>query len=349
VRWGLLIVLLSGCSLDAAGLVPDEENPLTDSTVESDSASVDDTTMIFPTDDGVVPDSTSPTDSTSADSVAVDTTVADTFKPDTFVADTFKPDTIVPDTIVDTFDAGCVALPIATPCANLPHYEKLAVLGAAGQTMDGRADDFCDVPFVVFDNSTGIVKDPNPTPAEARTTMTIRAAWSTFGLHLHLAVKDPKVIVTPYSNDNLFEADSVEVYTAGYDALTGAFDGMTKDLGAQQIIIAPTNPEGTVMTRGVYFFSGTRKGSPSIDRWAARNTAEGYEIEMRVPWADLKPSGMPAPTAGKKIALTFAFNNKTDTTKAFSVFQVKPVATPVTGCTQPFCDDRYWCTPTLDP
>jgi hypothetical protein len=346
VRWGFLIIALSGCSLDAAGLVPDEENPLTDSTVESDSASVDDTTMIFPTDEGVAPDSGSPPDSSSPDvpppmdSAAVDTSVGDTFKPDTF-----KPDTLV----ADTFDAGCVALPIATPCANLPHYEKLAVLGAAGQTMDGRADDFCDVPFVVFDNSTGVVRDPNPTPAEARTTMTIRAAWSSFGLHLHVTVKDPKVIVTPYSNDNLFEGDSVEVYTAGYDALTGVFDGTTKDLGAQQIIIAPTNPEGTVMTRGVYFFSGTRKGSPSIDRWAARNTAEGYEIEVRIPWADLKPSGMPAPTAGKKIALTFAFNNKTDTTKAFSVFQTKPVATPVTGCTQPYCDDRYWCTPTLDP
>lgn len=337
MRWGLLLVALSGCSLHADGLSPEDQN-LGDGAIELDT-SIADTTVVVPNDEGVAdagvePDTTVVTDTAKPGSAKPDTTVLDTAMPDTFVA--------------DTYDAGCVALPIATPCANLPHYEKLAT----AQSMDGKADDFCDVPFVVFDNSTGAVRDPSPTPAEAKTTMTIRAAWSSVGLHLHLAVKDPKIIVaTPASEKNLYLGDSVEIYVAGYDTLTGSYDFMTKDFGAQQIIIAPALPDGTIGTRAQLFYGGGPKGSPPLDRWASRNTADGYEIEVRLPWTDLKPTTMAAPVAGKKIALTLGFNNKYDATKqqAFSVYQVKTVASPVSGCTQPFCDDRYWCTPTLDP
>lgn len=311
-----------GCSLQSDGLDTDE------SFQTSDASRIDASAPVL--DDGAL-ETLAPMDSfVETDSAVVDSTAGDT-----------RLDT--------SSDAGCAAAPAtATPCDKLPARQALAT----GQTLDGRADDFCDVPYVDFANGVGAVRDPNPTPTEAQTTMRIRVAWSTFGVHAHVAVRDSKLLVAmPATEKFLFYGDSIEIYVAGYDALTGSFDGATKDYGAQQIIIAPPTADGTVGTRATYFYGAVgAKGSPLSDRWFSRVTAEGYEIELRLPWADLKPAAMPVPVAGKKIALTWAFNNKYDAAKqqAFSVFQARPVGIPpVPACGQPYCDDRMWCTPTL--
>ncbi len=181
--------------------------------------------------------------------------------------------------------------------------------------------------------------------------MRIRVAWSSFGLHAHLGVKDPNVL--PYTGGDalVFYGDSIEIYVAAYDALTGAFDGTAKDVGAQQIVFGAT--DGTIASRATYLFMGGSRGSPPSLVWYARQTASGYDIELRIPWADLKPVSMAAPTSGSHIALTSALNSKYNSTdpQAFSAFQVKsPYPTP-TSCAstdpQPFCDDRLWCTPVL--
>lgn len=332
-----------GCSLRSDGLSEGDPS-LVDGAVDSTSGTSDTAEAI--------PDGTSIFDADVEDSTAVDSTVADAKVDSTIVdakVDTAVPPDTKPDVLPDVrdadapADAGCKApTPTANPCSEIAHLEALAT----GQTMDGRADDFCDVPYIDYDNSKGVIHDPDPVPPALQTTVRIRVAWSSYGLHAHVSVNDPKIQVVGASEVNLWQADSVEMYVAGYDALTGQFDGVTKDIGAAQMIFAPA--AGATPTRAMYFYLGTAKGSPPGDRWFHRATTGGYELEIKLPWADLKPTSMAAPVAGKKIALSWGHNNKHDDAKVFSVFRVKSPG-PAGSCTQPFCDDRWWCTPILNP
>lgn len=308
-----LAILAAGCSIDSAGL--DDERSFTDGVIEDTGAGAVDTSV-------PAADSAPIVDTRGEDSVvevAVDSSAKD----------------------ADAADAGCGApTPTANPCSELTRREQLA----SGQTMDGRADDFCDVPYVDFNNWMGVIRDPSAIPTSLQSTMRVRAAWSSFGLHLHLSLRDDKIQVAP--DLMLWQGDSAEIYVAGYDALTGAFDNITKDVGAHQIIFAPS--VGATPTRAVYFYGGTARGGPPLDRWFARNTGGGYDLEVRLPWGDLKPTSHAAPTAGKRVALTFGFNQKQDAQKAFAIHQVK-TTTPFGPCSQPYCDDRLWCTPILNP
>lgn len=288
-------------------------------------------------------------DSSVADTfVAIDTAVPeDSTAPDTTAVDSASDDGPEADVATEADAPATCKAPKAglDPCTSIPLYEPLAT----GQILDGKADDFCDLPFVDFDNTKGAIKVPDPVPGGANTVTKIRVAWSSYGLHAHFGVKDDKPLVYAGTDGALFLGDSVEIYLAGTDALTGTYDGSTSDKGAVQIVIAP--PDATTPTRATYFYMGAANGSPPSDRWAARVVTGGYEIEVRIPWADLFATGV---VAGRKIALTIATNNKYDATKthAFSTFQVKsPYPTPSTcsGSVQAFCDDRIWCTPTLAP
>lgn len=281
---------------------------------------------------------TNPTDTGVTDSGAI---VADAGDALIFETD--------PDATPDTIDAGCPAAKAgAKPCDEIPAREALA----SGQVLDGKSDDFCDVPYVDFDNTKGAIRVPTMMPAAASATMRIRVAWSSFGLHAHLSVKDSTPMPHTAADPSVFLGDSIEIYVAGHDTLSGAFDGATKDVGAQQIVFSA--PGDTSASRATYFYMGSPSGSPPSLLWFARKTAGGYEIELRIPWADLKSASLPNPTAGKRIALAWALNNKySSDPQAFAVFQVKsPYPTP-TSCPspdpQPFCDDRLWCTPLLAP
>jgi hypothetical protein len=330
VRRAFVVACLFGCSLNSAG-IGEEPPDLTDAVIDTSLGSADtnitiDSAAIF---DGDSEDSAVDT------SMPVDAPVVMDTKPDT------KPD------VMPEVDAGCGApTPTANPCTEIPHREALAVLGAAGQVLDGRADDFCDVPYVDFANSMGVMQVPNPIPMAVRTTMRIRTAWSSFGLHIHLGVTDDKLQVVPNGDVNLWQGDSAEIYVAGHDTLTGQFDNVSKDVGAHQIIYAP--PVGGTPARAVFFYPGGPKGGPATDRWLVRTTGTGYEVEIRMPWTDLKSSAMSAPTVGKRIGLAYAFNQKQDGEKAFAVYQTK-TSTPFGSCGQPSCDDRFWCTPILNP
>lgn len=281
------------------------------------------------------------------DALAVDTSVDTSVVVDGGADVPVATDTFVPEGATDAVtDSGVTCKAPKgdlAPCTSIPSYEALAT----GQVLDGKADDFCDLPFVDFDNTKGAIKAPDPIPGGANVITRIRVAWSSYGLHAHLSVKDDKPFVYPGTDGLLWQGDSVEIYAAGTDALTGSFDGTSKDRGAQQIVFAP--PNGSTPTRAQYFYVGTPGGSPPALLWAARLTTSGYDVELRIPWADLQASAV---AAGRKIALTFAMNNKYDATKAqaFSTFQVKsPLPSPST-CTsgvQAYCDDRVWCTPTL--
>jgi hypothetical protein len=99
--------LVVGCSTDSSGLGGDLVD--LDAQVADSTTMTDETSQLFPGDDGGTEDTSIPaTDSEPADTFVppIDSELPDTFVPDTFVPDTFVPDTFVPDTFVpDTFVA----------------------------------------------------------------------------------------------------------------------------------------------------------------------------------------------------------------------------------------------------
>jgi hypothetical protein len=70
------------------------------------------------------------------------------------VEDAAIDDSSPPDAVTD---AGCPAAKAgAKPCEEIPAREALAT----GQVLDGKPDDFCDVPYVDFDNGKGAIRTP---------------------------------------------------------------------------------------------------------------------------------------------------------------------------------------------
>ncbi len=249
------------------------------------------------------------------------------------------------DSATDTRDAApdaapCVPVPTTKLCTEIEHLESLAT----AQVLDGTPDEFCGASYYEFDNSSGESTDPSPVPIEAKTIVKTRVAWSTFGLHLHLAVADP-MLWTHADPQYIWQGDSVELYVAGFATLTGRFDA-TNDVGAMQVVLTPV--ANALPARAEIFFAGARQGSLPTEQWKIRNVATGYEVEVRIPWAFI---GGTAIAAGKSIGFTMAVNQKWNTTirHTFSLWKQKVInSSPCPGGVgNAYCDDRTWCTPKL--
>jgi hypothetical protein len=248
-------------------------------------------------------------------------------------------------------DSGpCPVLGGGDACARVSKFT------AATQVLDGAGDEFCDVPAMEFE----VNGCPTMLPAEPPTLperVFLRIAWSTDAFHFHVHVVDPSVVVNPNAGD-LYDGDSVEIYVAGAsgDKLTGSYDG-TNDGGAIQIVLAP--PGAGFPTRGQAFFNpgnGAHTNAPiSPSIFAGRLVADGYEIELRFPWVAFAEPAVP----GNKIGFDFAINAQVNSDAGGRELQCiisdvfvdgeaacgYPSGTPA----QPWCDDRAWCQPVLQP
>jgi hypothetical protein len=210
------------------------------------------------------------------------------------------------------------------------------------QIIDGRADEFCGVDETVFDVHTGDFTDPKIAPAYVTAVARVRVAWSKVGLHFHFSVKDATFFPTPTSRPH-WQGDSIELFIAGHDILTGTYDGVI-DKGAMQIVFVPAS--GTVPARAGIYYNGDNKSELPGAFWTTREIAGGYEIEVGLPWDSI--GGIPPYAVGKKIGIDFAVNDVIDADRTqyfYSVYRV--VTAPLPSCEVPYCDDRVWCKPPL--
>jgi hypothetical protein len=288
--------------------------------------------------DSDVVDSGSGFDATRVDSG----TNADTFADETsdLGADTATaPDTA--DTKIDV-DAGCPPIPEPDACKSVPRL-------VAPQVIDGEAGDFWCIPTTSFTIGSAAATDPKPPPPGLSEQVHTRAAWTGEGLAIHVHVVDPNVVVAPITDPNLYDADAVEVFVSGTNALTGTFDGVA-DPGAMQIIATPET--ASVPGRAKIYQSGD-KGPLDAAYFATKLTTDGYSIELGLPWSLIRGAG----TLGSSIALDVAIDVDDDATHAitrqvWAVWKQKSVpgtsACAGTTTSWAWCDDRSWCTPSLE-
>ncbi|RYG65584.1 hypothetical protein EON77_18350 [bacterium] len=95
---------------------------------------------------------------------------------------------------------------------------------------------------------------------------------------------------------------------------------------------------------------------PGDPEFAVRTRPGGYDVEARIPWETLY-DGPRTASAGRGIALSIALDMRDDPAargrEAFSLLENLPLPDGVatscaTGVALPSCDDRLWCTPTLE-
>lgn len=226
--------------------------------------------------------------------------------------------------------------------------------------MDGAPDEFCDVPGQALDASNWV--HPfffhGASASDIHEKATVRVAASADGLRIHVHVTDATVFV---STDplTLHEGDSIEVYAAGFVPTHGDFDG-TVDIGARHIILAP--PSGPGFGARALVWDSTCPGTPSpqpLDTsfFAGRLVADGWELELALPWSFLTAPATTPPSSGAQVGFTLALNAQDDAAaggrqvQAFLGYQTIGSSPSCAACTktegEPFCDDRTWCTPTL--
>jgi hypothetical protein len=217
------------------------------------------------------------------------------------------------------------------------------------QVVDGDDAEFSDVPAVTYALAEAPVVNPSYS-ASLSTEVTIRMAWTPSALVAHVHVTDPAV--QTYQGEILeyyWQGDNVQFFIAPTDLLTGKYSG-TEDSGATHLVIVP--PAGGQPSRAIAVYEpcyACVDATVSAVSYAARVTADGYDVELAWPWAG--PNG--ALGAGARVSLNLivgASDTPSTGLELEGLLANNSVAgeTPCGGATHPGCDDRTWCYATLE-
>lgn len=265
--------------------------------------------------------------------------------------------------------ANCTIKTGGDACSSIPKFSGV-------QAVDAFGDDLCDVPATVFELKKGkTINGPLP---NLPTALKARIAWDEQGIHAHFHVDDPKLIAI--SRTDSWGPDYVELDIGGSEPFSGYFDGKTRDKGFSNIFLTP---QGSVTPIPGFTSSGPARASmrfnwevsagpipmPRGVPWAFRVVSGGYEFELLLPWKILGRAQ--PPVAGDAIALNLGLGSSDD--PAFWSWwpsESTPTSTPglnglswykinalpagtTSTCNSafspyPWCDDRTWCSPTLE-
>ena len=255
------------------------------------------------------------------------------------------------DAATDRGAAGAGGATACVPPAAATDYScaAMARFTAPTQVVDGVGDEFCNVPAVHYtaanapyrEGHTGGSPPPTTAPPE---DVTFRAAWSLDAFHLHAHVTDPSIFVS--NDDSMFwNGDEIEVFVAGSLDFTCTYPAGTS-ANAMEVGIVP--PSGLTPARAIVYLG---QGHVALDSqyFAARLVSDGYEVELRLPWA-----GTAKPTmAGDTMAFYFGLSTQDTVGVGREEYASLPVPA-VAGSTcpvsppLPWCDDRTWCRPTVE-
>jgi hypothetical protein len=255
-------------------------------------------------------------------------------------------DTTVPFDTPPIDTAPCPILVGGDVCTSIPKFT------AKDQVLDGDGSEFCDIPATKLVATSGADLDPSPPPSGIDTVVLIRVAWSSIGMHVHVHV-DQASVYAPSTSEPTWAGDALELYAAGFDMLTGAYDGSTHDPGAMQIIATPPDPSRGIVGRSELWQEGL---IGAYAKFASRLVPGGYEEEFELPWSDLHAT---SPTSGTGVAFDLAVDvrQSASVTKG-PLLQSFLYFTPDVGSTvcdpttrpngHPSCDDKTWCKTKLE-
>jgi hypothetical protein len=226
----------------------------------------------------------------------------------------------------------------ADPCASIAHL-------TAEHVVDGTADEFCGAPAFQLNLETAAFVEPPPLASTSSAEM--RVAWSVAGLHLHVRVTDSNVLLVPPPEH--WHGDTAQLFVSSVEPSSGVIPGA--DGAATQLFMTPPSDTTPAAIRSPY-----TSGIPAGYQYAARLWAEGYEVELQLPW----PGGF-APGSGATIGFDFVVGVKDDATTPSIDFEYGLYEGDLGGATttaecQAFpdapqhvwCDSRHWCRPTLE-
>jgi hypothetical protein len=169
-----------------------------------------------------------------------------------------------------------------------------------------------------------------------------KVGWSDEALHVHVHVLDDAVYPDP-DDTTLWNGDSVQVFVAGSNDLDGNYSG-TEAGGAKHVLVSPDG-------RGLELYeypSLSYSAYPSED-FAARIVDDGYEVELRIPWSSAANPRTRGTNFG--FALVVTSDDSGSGVEVEGGVAVYPSTTPATICEDeatPGCDNRTWCTPSLE-
>jgi hypothetical protein len=250
-------------------------------------------------------------------------------------------------------DAAACDLPSGgEPCAFIARL-------AGEQVLDGRDDEFCGIAERVFVGAKGVAASVEGTavdaaPSGVEGTAHLRVAWSARGLHVFARVDKSSVITAP-PGGQVYIYDALEVFAAGSSNLTGPYGGVPgTDRGAVHVIVAPPS-SGAPGQASLFQVGGNKVADLLPSQFAVVLVPSGFAVELALDWGILGLAAAPAPGAliAFDVALDLRFPADGGTERFQSYLGVIATTAPApTACRAdavfaPFCDDRIWCTPTL--
>lgn len=230
----------------------------------------------------------------------------------------------------------------ASVCATgtADYCTELYEFTAATQVVDGVGDEFCDIPPMSGQVATLPFIHADYSDTSLPATYVLRAGWSQDAFHAHVSVTDPSVHTD--ATGELWRGDTVQLYIAPSATLSGTF-GTDEDGSARHILLSPPdadNPSG----RAVFLASNAQYSDVSPENYAARLTADGYEVEVRLLWAN---NAEPRESGAQ---FAFDFSMSVIDTEGVELPELEGWLShnPIPDtCDHPWCDDRAWCQPLL--
>ena len=243
--------------------------------------------------------------------------------------------------IPDTAQGGCTSA-TATPCSGLPAF-------TGTQVLDGNDDDFCNLPSfeLNFSNAAGnggrvVVYNPGGTSYPEHAIA--RVAWDSAGIHAFIHVTDPNFVAAT-DIGTIYNSDSIELlFTSTTSGLSG---GTAQDSGlAMHVIISPPLAAKSQATG----YNGSQTALDPSLFWAGTESG-GYKVELKLPWPGTPPS------KGSQIKFDMQLNSADgiSTTgdagprdaQALLYQGSDPGNSPCGSDLYPYCDDRLWCSTSL--
>lgn len=248
----------------------------------------------------------------------------------------------------DAGDSGdsCMLLD-GSVCTSIPRLNGV-------QTLDGIGDEFCAIPATEFVVANGAAADGLNQGID--TLVKLRGAWSAVGLHFHIHVEQAVVLAADASA--LYYGDAIEILTTPLSPPTGSM-GPGADPGIHIVVSPPSGNQTAALGSVVYTTLAQNNGHLDPSAFAARLVPGGYEVEVLLTWDMVQGKGnpvVPPPSGGSRIGFDFACDIRA--TNGGRKFQSWYYAAAVpanvpSDCSiasyRPYCDDRMWCFPVLEP
>ena len=173
--------------------------------------------------------------------------------------------------------------------ADEPVPDTVIPRAASAPTVDGDLGEWPALRFLLTAETAARAEGSQPRPDPSDISVSFDLRWDAGFLYFGARVRDDVRMV---DSANVWEDDSVELYLDGDDDSDPAYDSNDYQLTIVR--------DGRLGSRGAVVTPGSLGAE-----LATRDTAEGWELEIAVPWSRLGGD----PSAGRAVGVNVAYND----------------------------------------